>query len=122
MLFSRQLLKGSQDFFFCFNILIFIYFFRYETIETHALAFLALIILAIGTVQGEPRGKPRGKPRSKKNLPGLKFSGGEKHLQGKNHGGQNLSGGKTSTGGNFWGKTSGAIPRVKTSVIYILWN
>ena len=38
---------GSQDFF-LFDILI--YFFRYETIETHARAFLTLIILAIGTV------------------------------------------------------------------------
>ena len=33
------------------NILIFIYIFRYETIETYARAFLALIILAIGTVK-----------------------------------------------------------------------
>ena len=32
MLFSRQLLNGSQDFF--FNVLILIYFFKYETIET----------------------------------------------------------------------------------------
>ena len=36
--------------FFPFNILIFNYFFRYETIETHAREFLALIILAIGRV------------------------------------------------------------------------
>ena len=37
---------------FCFlsNILIFIYFFEYETIETHARAFLTLNILSIGTV------------------------------------------------------------------------
>ena len=34
--------------FFLFNILTFIYFFEYETIETHALSFLTLIILAIG--------------------------------------------------------------------------
>ena len=33
-----------------FSILIFDYFFKYETIETHARAFLALIILAIGRV------------------------------------------------------------------------
>ena len=30
---------GSQDFFFHFNILILIYFSKYETIETHASAF-----------------------------------------------------------------------------------
>ena len=47
MLFSRQLLNGSQDFF-CFNILI--YFLKYETIETHARPFLTLNILAIGRV------------------------------------------------------------------------
>ena len=35
---------------FCFNILIFIYFFKYKTIETHARAFLPLNISAIGTV------------------------------------------------------------------------
>ena len=50
MLFSRQLLNGSQDFF-LFNTLIFICFFRYKTIETYARAFLTLIILAIGTVE-----------------------------------------------------------------------
>ena len=50
VLFSRQLLKGSQDFF-CFNILISIYFFKYETSETHARAFLPLNISAIGTVE-----------------------------------------------------------------------
>ena len=33
-----------------FNILIFIYFFKYEIIETHARAFLTLIILGIATV------------------------------------------------------------------------
>ena len=49
VLFSRQILNGSQDFF-LFNILIFIYFFEYETIETHARAFLTLNILFIGTV------------------------------------------------------------------------
>jgi hypothetical protein len=47
---SMQILNGSQDFSFLFNIFLFIYFFRYETIETHARAFLTLIILAIGTV------------------------------------------------------------------------
>ena len=36
--------------FFCFNIFIFIYFFKYETIETHARAFLTVNILAIGRV------------------------------------------------------------------------
>ena len=48
MLFSRQILNDSQDFF-LLNILILIYFFRYENIETHACAFLRLIILAVGT-------------------------------------------------------------------------
>ena len=48
VLFSRQLLNGSQVFFVCFNILIFIYFFQYKTIETHVRAFLTLNILAIG--------------------------------------------------------------------------
>ena len=33
VLFSRQILNGSQDFF-LFNILAFIYFFEYEIIET----------------------------------------------------------------------------------------
>ena len=50
VLFSRQLLNGSQDFFFRFNILIFIYFFKYKTIETHARAFLPLNISAVGSV------------------------------------------------------------------------
>ena len=45
----RQILNSSQDFFFGFNIFFF-GFFRYETIETYARAFLTLIILAIGTV------------------------------------------------------------------------
>ena len=49
MLFSRQILNGSQDFF-VFNIFIFIFFFKCETIETHARAFLTLNILAIGRV------------------------------------------------------------------------
>ena len=50
VLFSRQLLNGSQDFFFRFNI--FILFFKYETIETHARAFLVLNISAVGSVKG----------------------------------------------------------------------
>ena len=37
-------------FFGVLNILIFIYFSKYETIETHARAFFTLNILAIGTV------------------------------------------------------------------------
>ena len=49
VLFSKQLLNGSQDLF-CFNILIVIYFFRYETIETHACAILPLSISAVGSV------------------------------------------------------------------------
>ena len=52
MLFSRQILNGFQDFFF-FNPSIFIYFFKYETIETHARTFLTLNILAIGRVSGD---------------------------------------------------------------------
>ena len=50
VLFSRQLLNGSQDFFH-FNIFIFIYFFKYKTIETHARAFLSLNISAVGSVK-----------------------------------------------------------------------
>ena len=38
---------------FFFNTLILIYFFEYETIETHARAFLTLIILAIAGVLSE---------------------------------------------------------------------
>ena len=49
MLFSRQLINGSQDFFF-----IFIYFFKYKTIETHARAFFPLNISAVGSVRGHP--------------------------------------------------------------------
>ena len=45
--------KGLPGFFFSFNILIFIYFFKYKTIETHARAFLPLNISAIGTVPFE---------------------------------------------------------------------
>ena len=36
---------APRIFFFLFNILILLYFSKYETIETHALAFLTLIIL-----------------------------------------------------------------------------
>ena len=50
VLFSRQILNDSQDFF-LFNTLVFIHFSKFKTIETHArLAFLTLIILAIGGV------------------------------------------------------------------------
>ena len=48
VLFSMQILNSSQDFF-LLNIFFSIYLFKYETIETHARAFLTLIILAIGT-------------------------------------------------------------------------
>ena len=50
VLFSNfwQLLNGSQDFFVCFNILIFIFFSKYKTSETHARAFLPLNISAVG--------------------------------------------------------------------------
>ena len=51
VLFSRQLLDGSHDFFVRFNILILIYLFKYKTIETHARAFLQLNISAVGSVQ-----------------------------------------------------------------------
>ena len=51
VLFSRQLPNGSQDFFH-FNISIFIYFFKYETIETLARVFLPLNISALGSVVG----------------------------------------------------------------------
>ena len=46
MLFSRQILNGSQD----LNTLIFIYFLKYITIETNVRAFLTLIILFIAGV------------------------------------------------------------------------
>ena len=42
--------KQLPGFFFRFNILIFIYYFKYETIETHARAFLPLNISAVGRV------------------------------------------------------------------------
>ena len=47
VLFSRQLLKD----FFCFNILIIIYFFKYEIIETHAQTYLSLKISAVDSVK-----------------------------------------------------------------------
>ena len=56
LLFSRQLLNGSQDFFFGFNILILFYFFKYKVIETHARAFLPLNISAVGSVSRFPAG------------------------------------------------------------------
>ena len=55
MVFSRQILKRLPGFFFLFNIIIFTYVSKYETIETHARAFLALIPLAIAGVTGEDR-------------------------------------------------------------------
>ena len=42
--------KRLLDFVFCFDILIFIYFLKYETIETHARAFIPLNISAVGSV------------------------------------------------------------------------
>ena len=47
------MLKRLPGFFFRFNILILIYFFKYKTIETHARAFLPLNISAVGSVQIE---------------------------------------------------------------------
>jgi hypothetical protein len=54
---SRQLLNGSHDFFHIFSI-IFNFFFKYETIETHARAFLALNISIVGSVSGAGIGTP----------------------------------------------------------------
>ena len=65
VLFSRQILNSSQDFF-LFNILIFIYFLKYETIETHARAFLTLNILGIGTVTSDIKISSYGTPFSDK--------------------------------------------------------
>ena len=48
------ILNSSQDFpgfQFRINVLIFYSFFKYETIENHARAFLTLNILSIGTVK-----------------------------------------------------------------------
>ena len=42
--------KGLPGFFFCFNILIFIYFFKYETISTFAPTFWTHIISELGGV------------------------------------------------------------------------
>ena len=50
VLFRRQLLNGSKDFF-CFDILISIWFFKYKTIQTHARSFLPLNISAVGSVK-----------------------------------------------------------------------
>ena len=50
VLFSRQILKRLPGFFLFFNILIFIYVSKYETIETHARAFMTLNILTISRV------------------------------------------------------------------------
>ena len=48
---KRKKNPGSHlGFCFLFNVLISIYLFEYETIETHGHAFLTLIILAIGRV------------------------------------------------------------------------
>ena len=43
--------KRLPGFFFRFNILIFIYFLKYKTIETHARAFLRLNISAVSSVK-----------------------------------------------------------------------
>ena len=45
--------KRLPGFFFRFNILIFIYFFKYKTIETHARAFFPLHISDVGSVLSE---------------------------------------------------------------------
>ena len=45
--------KRLPGFFFLFYIMFFIYFSKYETIETHASAFLALIISAVVSVLGK---------------------------------------------------------------------
>jgi hypothetical protein len=46
LLFIRQILNSSKDFFLC-DIIILIYFFRCETIDTDAHAFFIVIILSI---------------------------------------------------------------------------
>ena len=51
-------MKRLPGFFFLFNILIFIYFFKDETIETHACAFLTLNIFAICRVPTFMRRQP----------------------------------------------------------------
>ena len=51
VLFSRQILNGSQDFFFSFiHIKFFIHFSKYETIETYAREFFMVINFSIGRV------------------------------------------------------------------------
>ena len=54
MLFRRQLLNSSQDFVLSFKYFNFHLIFKYETIETHARAFLTLNILSIGSVCSMP--------------------------------------------------------------------
>ena len=49
VVFGRQLLNGPQDYF-CFTILIFIYYLKYNTIEIHSRIFLPLNISALGSV------------------------------------------------------------------------
>ena len=52
VLFSRQILNGSQDIFFSLILQFSFCFFKYETtIETHARAFFTLNILAVGRVK-----------------------------------------------------------------------
>ena len=55
VLFSRQLLNGSQDFFSCFDTLIFIYFFKYETIFLYVLQFFLLIFFCLDSVKNLAR-------------------------------------------------------------------
>ena len=57
VLFSRQLPNGSHDFFHIFSIY-FVLFFRYETNETHSLAFLTHNILVLGGVPAHPLPPP----------------------------------------------------------------
>ena len=52
VLFSQQILNGSQDVFISLYTLIFI-FFKYETIETHTRTFLTLNIFVIGRGIGQ---------------------------------------------------------------------
>jgi hypothetical protein len=51
MLFSWQILNGSQNFFFSLIFWFWSIFFKYETINTYARAFSSLIISAVGTVK-----------------------------------------------------------------------
>ena len=51
VLFSRQILNGSQDIFFSLiHTIFFIYLVKYETIETYTPAFFMVIIFSIGIV------------------------------------------------------------------------